>query len=482
MGEPLEVQARKLLDSAPASVELPAGTGKTHLLATAVKEAAKSGQRSLILTHTNAGVDAILKRLSDFQVSPKHYRIDTITGWAFTLARSYRTIAGVDIPEIPDWKQSTKYLSGAINVARTSCIKEVMGLSYDYLLVDEYQDCTKKQHDLILALKASIFKTIVLGDPLQSIFGFREPLVEWKYDVQITFPDHMVKSVPHRWKDTNPALGKFTLEIRHSLSSGNLINFGNYAENGVFFIPLRNNAIHTIRNSCYSLTRNHETVAVLTSSQKSEDIIAGWLGGRFNVIEPITSKRMTESLEKLPPEGSPDLACWFALNAKKYHVGLKKIDQPLIKKLKEGKSVKGLTRKGLQEFITALTRLQEIPSYKTLLDIQEVPQEIEGVNCPYREAWRDIFRAIQFGVDEESPDMIANLGVIRSRYKHMERRMPNLIVSRTLIVKGLEFDHVVIYDLANFSDPRHLYVALSRAKKSVTILSASPTIQLKKSN
>ena len=61
---------RRLLNSAPAYVMTPAGTGKTHLLTPYGKLPAECANRNLVLTHTNAGVDAIQKRLQDFKVSP----------------------------------------------------------------------------------------------------------------------------------------------------------------------------------------------------------------------------------------------------------------------------------------------------------------------------------------------------------------------------------------------------------------------------
>lgn len=81
--------AQEVLSSAPCSVELPAGTGKTHLLCAAVALAANANERSLILTHTNAGVDAITRRLREFRVPGPLARVETIASWAFSLVRSY---------------------------------------------------------------------------------------------------------------------------------------------------------------------------------------------------------------------------------------------------------------------------------------------------------------------------------------------------------------------------------------------------------
>jgi ATP-dependent exoDNAse (exonuclease V) beta subunit len=44
-------------------------------------------------------------------------------------------------------------------------------------------------------------------------------------------------------------------------------------------------------------------------------------------------------------------------------------------------------------------------------------------------------------------------------------------VSRTLLVKGLEYDHVLLPDIADFDDAKNLYVALTRGSKSLTVLS-----------
>jgi DNA helicase IV len=52
------------------------------------------------------------------------------------------------------------------------------------------------------------------------------------------------------------------------------------------------------------------------------------------------------------------------------------------------------------------------------------------------------------------------------------------MASRTVLVKGLEYDHVIIADLAKFTDPRDLYVALSRARKSITVIGQSSRITL----
>lgn len=58
--------ASGILLGAPCSIELPAGTGKTQLIAAVASLAGDLGKRTLILTHTNAGVTVIKNRLRRF--------------------------------------------------------------------------------------------------------------------------------------------------------------------------------------------------------------------------------------------------------------------------------------------------------------------------------------------------------------------------------------------------------------------------------
>lgn len=70
---------------------------------------------------------------------------------------------------------------------------------------------------------------------------------------------------------------------------------------------------------------------------------------------------------------------------------------------------------------------------------------------------------------EDVTSLVAEVRALRERERRTGRRLPGRIVSRTLLVKGLEFDHAIVCDLAGM-DARHIYVALTRAAKSVSIV------------
>ncbi|MBZ0299111.1 MAG: hypothetical protein K8J31_05190, partial [Anaerolineae bacterium] len=60
----------------------------------------------------------------------------------------------------------------------------------------------------------------------------------------------------------------------------------------------------------------------------------------------------------------------------------------------------------------------------------------------------------------------------RSRTKYIGRRDYQRVISRTLLIKGLEYDHAVVLG-ADQLDIKNLYVALTRGSTSLTILSKS---------
>lgn len=159
----------RLIASLPCSVELPAGGGKTWLLVDTIRQVANQSGKALVLTHTNAGVHSIQNKMRDLGVDPKAAHVGTITSLAFELVRSYSRIAGLEVPEIPDWDNSVQYVEGAQRVLRNRHVRDVLTISYSHLLIDEYQDCSLAQHALVLELAQAIPACAVFGDRLQGI-------------------------------------------------------------------------------------------------------------------------------------------------------------------------------------------------------------------------------------------------------------------------------------------------------------------------
>ena len=87
--------ARRLASASNVAVVLPAGAGKTELIARATCFASETARRQLILTHTHAGVDALRARLARLGVAPQSYKLTTIAGWALKWAVHYPSVSGL---------------------------------------------------------------------------------------------------------------------------------------------------------------------------------------------------------------------------------------------------------------------------------------------------------------------------------------------------------------------------------------------------
>lgn len=479
--EELHDLSAEILAAAPCSIEMAAGTGKTELLAACAAAAADGGDRSLVLTHTNAGVDAIRKRLRKFGASSSMVRVETITSWAFKLARSYSGIAEVQVPAVPDWIDSRTYVEGATLVASVAAIRRVHEVSFSYLFVDEYQDCTVDQHELVVAISAGIPRTVVLGDRLQAIFGFEtaRPLAEWDEHVAPTFTPKCVPQAPHRWRDHNPSLGQWLLDIRPSLVDGGRFDFASHSIPGLLWRPCtRSTSVRAINSAAYSFASTDETVVLLDRWAHDVANHASRLAGSFTVMEDVGGRFMAQRLAQLPAQADPLLASWLASLAKSCFVGLGGLDAPLLARLGRGLTVSHLKRNGLESIEAALDALVSNPNYDQLQASAAAIRAAPGPILYRQEAWYDTFRAVARSVDEGSPVQVS-LAVVRDRLRRGVRGERKRIASRTLLVKGLEFDHVIIANVQNFTDPRQLYVALSRARKSVTVIGTSPRVELR---
>ncbi|AHI20208.1 UvrD-helicase domain-containing protein [Corynebacterium casei] len=476
MDAQLSTDASTLLRSAPCSVELPAGAGKTHLLCASAFLAGSQGSRSLILTHTNAGVDAIRKRLVEFRIPQDMVRVETLTSWAFTLVKSYSHLAGVQIGDHPDWSKSDSYLSGAEKVVSAEAVQTVLRSSFDYLIVDEYQDCTLQLHGFVLALAESIPKTIVLGDRMQAIFGFTGPLVDWNDDVQRSFPAVNVNWSPHRWQKHNQALGAWTLSVREDLLPGNLFDIRKYSVPGVSFLPKQNGM--GLRNSAFMNRPTGESILILGNFPNDDGVIASSLGGAFHVLEDIQGRFIRTHLNKIPAEGDFLLASWIVDFIKECANGVADLDSTIRRKLLDNKPIAHLKRSSIQDVVTSLDGLRQQPSYQNLLQAANIISRNPSVRIYRREAWQDGLRAIKECLESAEESPVDNLAKVRGRLRNSSRKISQRVVSRTLLVKGLEFDHVIISDLQKMNSHNHLYVAISRAKKSVTLIGSNPFVKL----
>jgi hypothetical protein len=465
----------------PASVELPAGAGKTQLLAATVRYLTMEGARVLVLTHTNAGVHAIQSRLRSFDAS-HNCTVSTITSFAFMIARPYPVLAELQVPPVPDWGDSRKYISAASRVATSRHIQAVLKASFTHLLVDEYQDCSREQHTFVCALTSAIPATGVVGDRMQAIFGFADPLVAWS-DVQASFGDHSVPRFPWRWKGHNEQLGDWLLGIRRDLRPGAVLDLSSAAlpVGMKFHRTNAQNRIAILNKYRYFPWPPSESVLILAGRMPEQTrSVAARLGGRFTTMEEIGGSFMRERLDDLASRCAKTYAEWLAATIKKCAVGAAGLDASVLTKLALGNSVAHLKRKDLEPVLHALDLVLREQTLESVATAMDTVRNVPSIKLHSSEAWNDINAAIRGTVAAggQADTLVGELSKVRDRIRHAGRLNRRRIVSRTLLVKGLEYDHVVIADIGDIADQFNLYVALTRARRTVTILGAEDHLQV----
>jgi superfamily I DNA/RNA helicase len=140
------VDEATLVSSGRGSVIAPAGCGKTELVA---KAAALGSGRALVLTHTHAGVKALRDRLRRLGVPLDRAQVDTIAGFGLKYCRAYPTRSRLASKE-PVRAEWDSVYEGAEMLLDVRAIRQVIESTYACVYVDEYQDCTRCQHRLVV--------------------------------------------------------------------------------------------------------------------------------------------------------------------------------------------------------------------------------------------------------------------------------------------------------------------------------------------
>jgi superfamily I DNA/RNA helicase len=462
--------ARRIRSTLPCSIELPAGAGKTELIAALAAECARSGERALLLTHTNAGVDALRERVRDLGVRGQAVRIRTIDSWCFNLVRHFPQLAGIEAREEPDWDRSSEYERGAERAIQARAVRRMIRASYEVIAVDEYQDCGADQHAVVLALDA-VVPTAIFGDPLQALFDFADsPMPTWE-EVLAQFPPIEVPVRPWRWEKTNRELGRWLFDIRELLSAGRPITLEGAP---VSWIDADGGA-QTKTDACFAQPANEDSVVALGILRTDCAHVAKGLNGRYSVMEELEGKVLLKFADLVDGRDSPAIAqatVQFAINCATGVADAIAADKR--RRLGEGKTV-GTRDANLADLYAAVNALLSDASpsrvREALTALARAPRFV-----PYcREAWYGILNALEHAAHDA--DLTVRNAVVRNRNRTrlLGRRPERRVVSRPRLAKGLEFDHAVLLDADRYT-PTELYVALTRGRRSVTVLSKSQVL------
>lgn len=458
-------EATALFALGNAAVVAPAGHGKTEVIA----NVAALGRRALILTHTHAGVHAIRARLKRLGVPHAQVAVDTIAGWSMRYAHAFPRVAQPPGAMPQDGAQWDQLYRGAITALGIKAIREVVAASYDRILIDEYQDCSGLQHTLAIAL-SGIVPTLIFGDPMQGIFEFAGATLSWDDQIHVNFPLAGTLETPHRWANKNPELGQWIAETREKLKLGEAIDLAdprisfressNAFDMKTLFEGIESKegsiaAIHCRKSICYQLAKatsgGYQAIEEIAAKRLCEfatmwDLANDCTGRQYAItalLKDCFHQRQVVAGEPADPE---DAAIEVAL-------------QDLVPGLAIGNGAEAGAK------LVALCRKR--PCWKLFRG----------------ELWRDAERAIVEVASGRAENMSMATASVRQRVSNSGRKLPIKTVSTPLLLKGLEFDHVVIPAATHFANEslaqaKLFYVALSRATQSLTIASSSRWIRL----
>ena len=453
-----------------ACLVAPAGYGKTHTIIECLKHA---DRRQLILTHTHAGVAALKAKILAANIPSCRYELSTISAIAQRLSLSF-----TNPDQVLNGGARNKHfflwtLSRAKALLNSNFLKKAFAASYGGIIVDEYQDCSVAQHELILSI-AEQLPLHVLGDPMQGIFGFAgQPIVD--FEKHLAGFDQYKLDIPYRWKDSNPALGNEIALLRADLLAGIDIDFSRF--NVIQYEKVTAKGYqHRLLELCYKFQKGGSTVVIVSDSMKrtTRMAVARLFGGRCSIVEAIDDKEFYEQaslVDGLSMNNSTEQLYRIATSLF-FKTGVDEWLSTNGVKKKRSADAKN-DSKCLEETVM---KLKENPSPASFGSCLALLYSLPNITLLSHEKFYSLQSAIRMSEKEGisvAQAMIKERDIIRG----VGRRIKEFSVGTTLLTKGLEFDNVVVleagqkFNLRNDVDRRHFYVAISRGSKNVCILS-----------
>jgi len=477
----------------------PAGYGKTYTIVECLKYTEGT---QLILTHTHAGVASIKEKIKSENIATHRYHVETISSFCQKYVLSFDV--GIDLPDQEDKRYHSFVLEKAHALFKTKLLQGVLKKTYTGLFVDEYQDCTKNQHEIMMIL-SGIFPTRILGDPLQSIFDFNGDLVDFETDLP-NFTRYPELAAPNRWyKSGHNALGDIIKRYRQNLvnkepiilAADNPNGFHVFKIDGGLYSDKSNylkKLIQIIANQNANPTLESLLILVPEYEETSED---GRKINHGNIAQRVRLKARIDF--------GNQLALLEAIDDRLFYSIAKKADT-LINEISNAQNKINTVKTAILEIIYKKTGVGrwfnnggfinkrrdtdkkklafvkkrfenffETPNPVNLLFLLEetkkqfgLRQKRDGIYYSYLSSLKQ--------ADIENITVYDAMKDNRNRIRRSGRKVHGKCLGTTLLTKGLEFDTVVLLDADKFDSPEHLYVALSRCCKKLIIFTQTLTL------
>lgn len=463
-----------LLAIEQGSITAPAGCGKTQLIADTL--ANYSGPKPiLILTHTNAGAAALRLRLKKALIPNASYIVSTLDGFAIKLIRWFPNRSGHD-PQILEIQNAANdypaIRTAALGLILNGHIRDALKASYSRLIVDEYQDCNVVQHELVNGL-ANCLPTIVLGDPMQAIFGFRgNQLVNWNNQVVTTYPPIGALDTPWRWRNAGTEqLGQWLLNTRQLLLTGNSVDLSTAPPELNWIRVNANNADSMRRTAAQTqLAHGENTVLIIGDSRnvRGRHLLTSQTPGA-TAVEAVDYGDLVEFARNF------DLR---AVNSIEDIVGFASTYMTQVSPVRFLGRLE-IIRNGRSRSEPSTAENAAIiyigePSIDHILNLLNALEAQPNARV-YRPEIKHCFELALRNTLTNQTSLLEEVYIVRERQRHSSRPISRRAVGSTLLLKGLEADVAVILHPEEMN-AANLYVAISRGAKRIVICSRSQII------
>lgn len=462
----IDLKYKPFINEPKSIVIAPAGHGKTHYIVTCLNI---SEDNQLILTHTNAGVASIREKIKKVGVKTI-YSVETICGFAQKYVEGFTSKENLPKQDSPEY--FTFIIRSAIQLFKKKAIQKVIAANYNGIFVDEYQDCTKLQHQLISIL-SDFLPTHVLGDPMQGIFDFNdEDLVDFETELK-DFKCFAVLEKPWRWIESNAALGEDLKSLRYTIQDKRPITLSDfssfeiniYQEHDLYvYAQEYNSKLRKIIQDEVSLLIIHPVSHNLSARTKLVKIF----NNSFYLIEAMDAKDFYSIAKKI--DEANNISIYSVIHEISLILFSKgKVEEWLgDKKIKNKRDFKA--RITMEPLKKVLDNLADNIELKLISEALKLIKGLPGNRCHRSELYHDTIKSIEHAyINNKS--VFDSMKNIRDSKRHFGRRITGKCIGTTLLTKGLEFDTVVILNAQKFDCPKNFYVALTRASKRLIIFS-----------
>ena len=478
-------------------IEAAAGCGKTYQGASYAQDVVGSlgDGRLLILTHTHAACSVFADRT---RTAGPRVEIKTIDALIAQIALAYHK--PLDLPrDLTSWAWQNGGQGFEIMAAKVAgflrlqpMVARALARRYPVIVCDEHQDSSVDQHGVVMSLLSAGSMVRIFGDPMQRIYGAksdkaaREDRTRWEALKALGASERLI--TPYRWEDGCPLLGAWVVKARESLEQGTPIDLTNNLPPSVRVLP-GNNTSQT--RTGYQLSKEHRTpidkvlrdtpqLMILASQNDMVTALRSFWGRAVPIWEGHTREALGTLVQTLRDEhgDAEALARGVITFMGSVAAGFSPSSHGnrLIQEIRAG-AVRPTT--GKPAHLQAIARsLLNDPTHIGVSDalskisalVKEAASGFDTVKIDHSSELRDAIRIGQFAGPDEG---FAEVSRMRSYSRPFP---PRKVLSTIHKAKGLECDHAMLMacDKTQFTATLYakskMYVALSRGKKSLTLV------------